>query len=146
GRRGDESVIAQLPSRIFIVMRGMRVFDRARILADFIPPNAVNVVDVVMRVLETRPQSHPIPFLTRRMRGSDRSHCRAFQSDPSAASASLAVHLVCPTVGAELLHLETVGVVPTVLASDVVAVLANLAGQRDLGTNVGGSHEMPSFG
>ncbi len=40
-------------------------------------------------------------------------------------------------VRAELLDLETVGVVPTVLLGDVVTVLAHLAGQGDLGPYVG---------
>jgi hypothetical protein len=40
-------------------------------------------------------------------------------------------------VRAELLDLEPVGVVPSVLLGDVVAVFAHLAGQRDLWPNVG---------
>src|ERR1700753_933956 len=54
--------------------------------------------------------------------------------------AGLAVRLVAAAVGAVLLQLEPVGVVPTVLAGDVVPVLALLAGQGDLGPDVGGSH------
>src|SRR4051794_23077047 len=55
-------------------------------------------------------------------------------------SAGLAVRRVVPAVGAELLHLEPVGVVAPVLLGDVVAVLALLAGQRDLGADIGGGH------
>src|ERR1700753_4484202 len=54
--------------------------------------------------------------------------------------AGLAVRLVAAAVGAVLLELEPVGVVPPVLAGDVVAVLALLASQRDLGPDIGGSH------
>src|ERR1700759_3785685 len=54
--------------------------------------------------------------------------------------AGLAVRLVAAAVGAVLLQLEPVGVVPPVLAGDVVPVLALLAGQGDLGPDVGGSH------
>src|SRR3954451_14650929 len=55
-------------------------------------------------------------------------------------SARLAVHRVLAVVRAVLLDLEAVGVVPPVLARDVVAVLALLAGQGDLRTDVGGCH------
>src|SRR4051794_29560445 len=55
-------------------------------------------------------------------------------------SARLAVHRVLAVVRAVLLQLEPVGVVPPVLAGDVVAVLALLAGQGDLRTDVGGCH------
>src|SRR3954451_11936337 len=56
------------------------------------------------------------------------------------ASAGLAVDRVLAVVRAVLLQLEPVGVVPPVLAGDVVAVLALLAGQGDLRTDVGGCH------
>jgi hypothetical protein len=52
-------------------------------------------------------------------------------------SASLAVLRVLATVGAELVEGETVGVVPTVLLRDVVAVLAVHARHRDLRTDIG---------
>src|SRR5918993_2931320 len=57
-----------------------------------------------------------------------------------ARSARLAVDRVLAVVRAVLLDLEPVGVVPPVLAGDVVAVLALLAGQGDLRTDVGGCH------
>jgi hypothetical protein len=51
---------------------------------------------------------------------------------------------VAAAIGAVLLQLEPVGVVPPVLLGDVVAVLALLASQRDLGPDIGGSHgEVP---
>src|SRR5919202_881527 len=59
---------------------------------------------------------------------------------PETASARLAVHRVLAVLGAELLQLEPVGVVPPVLARDVVPALALLAGQGDLRTDVGGCH------
>jgi len=43
-------------------------------------------------------------------------------------------------VRAELLDLETIRIVPTVLTGDVVAVLALFASERDLRANVGGGH------
>src|SRR6185436_12303726 len=52
-------------------------------------------------------------------------------------SAGLAVRPVRAAAGAELRELEPVGVVPTVLLRDVVAVLAFHARERDLGANVG---------
>src|SRR4051812_40570517 len=55
-------------------------------------------------------------------------------------SAGLAVQRVPAVLGAVLLQLEPVGVVAPVLACDVVAVLALLAGQGDLRTDVGGCH------
>ncbi|SQD94696.1 conserved hypothetical protein [Parafrankia sp. Ea1.12] len=58
--------------------------------------------------------------------------------------ARLAVLGVRAAVRAELAQLETVRVIPPVLARDVVAVLAHLTRHCDLRTNVGGSHgEMP---
>lgn len=54
--------------------------------------------------------------------------------------AGLAVRLVRLAVGAVLLQLKPIRVVAPVLPRDVVAVLALLAGQRDLRPNVGGSH------
>ena len=54
--------------------------------------------------------------------------------------AGLAVCLVLAAVGAVLLQLHAVRVVAPVLPRDVVAVLALLAGQRDLWPYVGGSH------
>jgi hypothetical protein len=51
-------------------------------------------------------------------------------------SAGLAVDLVGLAARAELLEVETIGVVTTVLLGDVVAFLALGAGQGDLGTNV----------
>src|SRR4051794_26061286 len=56
------------------------------------------------------------------------------------ASAGLSVHGVLAVLRAVLLQLEPVGVVAPVLAGDVVAVLALLAGQGDLRTYVGGCH------
>src|SRR5664279_1942801 len=50
----------------------------------------------------------------------------------------LAVRGVRAAVRAELLHLEPVRIVAPVLLRDVVAVLAVLAGQCDLWTDVGG--------
>src|SRR3712207_9484814 len=55
-------------------------------------------------------------------------------------SARLAVQRVLAVTRAVLLQLEPVGVVPPVLAGDVVAVLALLAGQGDLRTDIGGCH------
>src|SRR5580658_10372686 len=52
---------------------------------------------------------------------------------------------VAAAVRAVLHQLEPVGVVAPVLAGDVVAVLAFLAGQRDLGPNVCRSHEGVPF-
>src|SRR5215467_3967195 len=52
---------------------------------------------------------------------------------------------VAAAVGAVLHQLEPVRVVPPVLAGDVVAVLALLAGQGDLGPHIGGSHEGVPF-
>jgi hypothetical protein len=59
--------------------------------------------------------------------------------------AGLAVRLVLAAVRAVLAQLDPVGVVTPVLARDVVAVLALLAGQGDLGPHVGGSHEGVPF-
>ena len=57
------------------------------------------------------------------------------------------MRLVGSAVGAELLELQAIGVVAPILLGDVVTVLAYLAGQGDLGPNVGrGGHGMPSFG
>src|SRR3954464_5730970 len=55
-------------------------------------------------------------------------------------SARLAVQRVLAVLRAVLHQLEPVGVVAPVLAGDVVAVLALLAGQGDLRTDVGGCH------
>src|SRR5688572_26721562 len=55
-------------------------------------------------------------------------------------SAGLAVQRVLLVLGAVLHQLEPVGVVAPVLAGDVVAVLALLAGQGDLRTDVGRCH------
>src|SRR5215467_4593505 len=52
---------------------------------------------------------------------------------------------VAAAVRAVLHQLEPVRVVPPVLAGDVVAVLALLAGQGDLGPHIGGSHEGVPF-
>ena len=41
-------------------------------------------------------------------------------------------------VRAELLQFETIGVVPTILLGDVIAVLALNTGQGDLGPDIGG--------
>src|SRR5438094_10462529 len=60
--------------------------------------------------------------------------------EPRRRSAGLAVRGVLAVVRAVLLQLEPVGVVAPVLASDVVAVLALLAGQGDLRTDVGCCH------
>src|SRR5689334_3312885 len=51
-------------------------------------------------------------------------------------SAGLAVQGVLAVARAELLHLQAVGVVPTVLLGDVVALLAVHARQGDLGADV----------
>jgi hypothetical protein len=48
-------------------------------------------------------------------------------------------------VRAELLQVKTVRVVTPVLLGDVVAVLALLASQRDLGPYIGGSHDGVPF-
>src|SRR5215469_7498422 len=61
------------------------------------------------------------------------------------ASAGLAVGLVLAAVRAVLLQFHPVRVVTPVLARDVVAVLALLAGQGDLGPHVGGSHSGVPF-
>src|SRR3954447_8105520 len=53
-------------------------------------------------------------------------------------SAGLAVHRVLAVLRAVLHQLEPVGVVAPVLASDVIAVLALLAGQGDLRADCGG--------
>src|SRR5215467_14640456 len=57
----------------------------------------------------------------------------------------LPVRPVATAVRAVLLQLDPVGVVTPVLACDVVAVLALLAGQRDLGPNVCRSHDGVPF-
>src|SRR5258708_13107612 len=59
--------------------------------------------------------------------------------------AGLAVGPMSTAVGAVLLQLQAVGVVPPVLPRDVVAVLTLLAGQRDLRPYVGGSHDGVPF-
>ena len=62
-------------------------------------------------------------------------------------SACLAVSLVFAAVRAELLELQPVGVVAAVLLGDVVAVLAHLARQGDLGPYVStGGHVGSLFG
>src|SRR3954451_22253213 len=67
--------------------------------------------------------------------------------EPRPRSAGLAVDRVLAVVRAVLHQLEPVGVVAPVLAGDVVAVLALLAGQGDLRTDVGGCHgSAPSLG
>jgi hypothetical protein len=48
---------------------------------------------------------------------------------------------VLVAVRAVLLQTKTIGIVTPILLGDVVAVLANLARQGDLGSNVGGCHE-----
>src|SRR4051812_12804747 len=60
--------------------------------------------------------------------------------EPRPRSAGLAVQGVPAVVRAVLHQLEPVGVVAPVLAGDVVAVLALLAGQGDLRTDIGGCH------
>src|SRR3954454_7503652 len=52
-------------------------------------------------------------------------------------SAGLAVVGVRAATRAELLQLHAVGIVAAVLLGDVVALLADHAGERDLGANVG---------
>src|SRR5215472_19278785 len=59
--------------------------------------------------------------------------------------AGLAVGPVAAAVRAVLHQLQPVRVVPPVLAGDVIAVLALLAGQGDLGPHIGGSHEGVPF-
>lgn len=51
-------------------------------------------------------------------------------------SARFLVALMLAAVRAELLDLEPVGIVAAVLLGDVVAVLADLAGQGDLGAHI----------
>jgi hypothetical protein len=48
---------------------------------------------------------------------------------------------VLAAVRAELLQRHPVGVVSAVLLGDVIAVLTNLAGQSDLGPELGGGHD-----
>jgi acyl dehydratase len=55
------------------------------------------------------------------------------------------VRLVATAVRAVLLQVKTVRVVAPVLLGDVVAVLALLASQRDLGPDIGGSHDGVPF-
>src|SRR5215469_11832074 len=57
----------------------------------------------------------------------------------------LPVRPVAAAVRAVLLQLDPVRVVTPVLARDVIAVLALLAGQRDLGPNVCRSHDGVPF-
>jgi len=64
----------------------------------------------------------------------------AHRADRERALAGLAVRLVLAAVRAVLLQFHPVRVVTPVLARDVVAVLALLAGQGDLGPHVSGSH------
>src|SRR6266550_7410943 len=64
---------------------------------------------------------------------------------PACGLAGLAVRLVLAAVRAVLLQFHPVRVVTPVLARDVVAVLALLAGQGDLGPHIGGSHEGVPF-
>ena len=60
--------------------------------------------------------------------------------------AGLFVGLMLTAVRAELLKLKAVGVVAAILLGDVVAVLAHLAGQGDLGPHIcTGSHVVLSF-
>src|SRR4051794_9478102 len=61
-------------------------------------------------------------------------------SRPLIRSAGLAVQRVLALAPAVLHQLEPVGVVAPVLAGDVVALLALLARQGDLRTDVGGCH------
>src|SRR5947209_7281290 len=58
----------------------------------------------------------------------------------AARLSGLAVRLVLTAERAELAQLQPVRVVTPVLPRDVVAVLALLAGQRDLGPDIGRSH------
>ena len=48
------------------------------------------------------------------------------------------MYSVCTAVRAELLHLQSIRVIAPVLLGDVVAMLTLLAGQGDLGPDVGG--------
>src|SRR5690606_16873998 len=73
-------------------------------------------------------------------RGPARSGKPSNEAGIRSASAGFLVRPVRTAVRAELLQRQPVGVVPPVLVGDVVAVLALLARQRDLGTNVGGGH------
>src|SRR5450755_4400473 len=57
----------------------------------------------------------------------------------------LAVRLVLTAVRAVLAQVKPIRVVTPVLPRDVVAVLALLAGQRDLGSDICGSHEGVPF-
>jgi hypothetical protein len=58
------------------------------------------------------------------------------------------MRLVALAARAELHHVETIGIVATVLLGDVVAFLALGAGQGDLGTDVGAlaGHGVPLLG
>ena len=68
------------------------------------------------------------------------------RSKAATRSAGFLVRAVRLAVRAELLDLQPVGVVAAVLLGDVVAVLAHLAGQGDLGPYVGtGGHVMSFF-
>jgi hypothetical protein len=55
------------------------------------------------------------------------------------------VRLVAAAVRAVLLQVKAIRVVAPVLLGDVVAVLALLASQRDLGPDIGGSHDGVPF-
>jgi hypothetical protein len=55
------------------------------------------------------------------------------------------VRLVAAAVRAVLLQVKAIRVVTPVLLGDVVAVLALLASQRDLGPDIGGSHDGVPF-
>jgi hypothetical protein len=59
---------------------------------------------------------------------------------PAGQLARLAMRLVLAAERAVLTQLKPVGIVTPVLARDVVAVLALLAGQGDLGPDVSRSH------
>ena len=56
------------------------------------------------------------------------------------ALARLFVHRVLIALGAMLLNLQAIGIVASILAGDVVAVLAVFASQSDLGADIVTGH------
>ena len=84
---------------------------------------------VIARSLDARPNQHRRRYKDETRLGR-RVSCLRLLSGLAVRSRSIASRAV-------LLHLKTVGIVPTVLLGDVVALLAHLAGEGDLGANVG---------
>src|ERR1035441_8989288 len=85
------------------------------------------------------------PALVGRCRGERPVGVVRVDGHRSGRLARLAVRPVAAAVRAVLLQFEPVGIVAPVLARDVVTVLALLAGQGDLGPDVGGSHDGVPF-